>query len=206
MRARAACFWATECGRGCSIKANYQSPTVHLPPALATGNLDRLVWIGPFSGVLPEDVVAKKFLADPASPNARLRLLWLACGQDNSLPTRNEEFVARLKTAGVNPEWHLTSGNHRWPVWRGHLASFPPRIFPPSATPAQKRSTRTRSLRALAKKATPAAKEAPHRPVARHPRPPSAHRPKRVWPGPPPRPSAWRHEGIPPSPWCRHPR
>jgi choline dehydrogenase-like flavoprotein len=42
MQRRAACFWATDCGRGCSIKANYQSTTVHLPPALATGNLDLL--------------------------------------------------------------------------------------------------------------------------------------------------------------------
>jgi choline dehydrogenase-like flavoprotein len=40
MQKRAACFWATDCGRGCSIRANYQSTTVHLPPALATGNLD----------------------------------------------------------------------------------------------------------------------------------------------------------------------
>lgn len=40
MRSRAACFYATPCGRGCSIKANFQSPTVLLPPALATGNLD----------------------------------------------------------------------------------------------------------------------------------------------------------------------
>ena len=40
MAARAACFWATPCGRGCSIKANFQSPTVLLPPALATGNLE----------------------------------------------------------------------------------------------------------------------------------------------------------------------
>jgi choline dehydrogenase-like flavoprotein len=40
MRQRQACFWATPCGRGCSIKANYQSTTVHLPPALATGDLD----------------------------------------------------------------------------------------------------------------------------------------------------------------------
>ena len=39
MRARAACFFATPCGRGCSIGANFQSPTVLLPPALATGNL-----------------------------------------------------------------------------------------------------------------------------------------------------------------------
>ena len=43
MRDRAACFWATPCGRGCSIRATYQSTTVHLPPALATGKLDILV-------------------------------------------------------------------------------------------------------------------------------------------------------------------
>jgi choline dehydrogenase-like flavoprotein len=40
MRERVACFWATPCGRGCQVGANYQSTTVHLPPALATGNLD----------------------------------------------------------------------------------------------------------------------------------------------------------------------
>ncbi|HEX7630523.1 MAG TPA: GMC family oxidoreductase [Lacunisphaera sp.] len=40
MEGRAACFWATACGRGCAIRATYQSTTVHLPPAMATGNLD----------------------------------------------------------------------------------------------------------------------------------------------------------------------
>jgi choline dehydrogenase-like flavoprotein len=40
MRDRQACFWATDCGRGCSIRATYQSTTVHLPPAMSTGNLD----------------------------------------------------------------------------------------------------------------------------------------------------------------------
>jgi len=40
MRNRSACLWATPCGRGCSIRANYQSTTVHLPPALKSGNLD----------------------------------------------------------------------------------------------------------------------------------------------------------------------
>ncbi|HEY5228028.1 MAG TPA: GMC family oxidoreductase, partial [Opitutaceae bacterium] len=43
MQNRAACFWATNCGRGCSIRANYQSTTVHIPPALETGNLDIVV-------------------------------------------------------------------------------------------------------------------------------------------------------------------
>lgn len=40
MSLRAPCFWATHCVRGCSIRANFQSTTVLIPPALATGNLD----------------------------------------------------------------------------------------------------------------------------------------------------------------------
>lgn len=42
MNTRAPCFWATDCHRGCAIRANYDSQTVHLRPALATGNLDIL--------------------------------------------------------------------------------------------------------------------------------------------------------------------
>jgi choline dehydrogenase-like flavoprotein len=54
LNGRAACFYATPCGRGCSIGANFQSTTVLLPPAVATGKLDimtdamvREVMIGP---------------------------------------------------------------------------------------------------------------------------------------------------------------
>lgn len=42
MRTRSPCFWATDCHRGCAIRANYDSQTVHLRPALETGNLDIL--------------------------------------------------------------------------------------------------------------------------------------------------------------------
>jgi choline dehydrogenase-like flavoprotein len=42
MRTRSPCFWATDCHRGCAIRANYDSQTVHLRPALQTGNLDIL--------------------------------------------------------------------------------------------------------------------------------------------------------------------
>lgn len=58
MDARAACFWATPCGRGCSIRANYQSTTVHLPPALATGRLDILT-----DAMVSEVVLNRKGLA-----------------------------------------------------------------------------------------------------------------------------------------------
>ena len=37
---RQACFYATDCGRGCQIKANFQTTTVLLPPARKTGGLE----------------------------------------------------------------------------------------------------------------------------------------------------------------------
>ena len=36
---RPSCLYATDCQRGCSIRANFQSTTVLIPPALATGKL-----------------------------------------------------------------------------------------------------------------------------------------------------------------------
>lgn len=42
LNGRSACFYATPCSRGCSIRATFQSTTVLIPPALATGNLDIL--------------------------------------------------------------------------------------------------------------------------------------------------------------------
>jgi choline dehydrogenase-like flavoprotein len=39
LNGRDACFYASPCDRGCSIKANFQAATVLLPPALKTGNV-----------------------------------------------------------------------------------------------------------------------------------------------------------------------
>jgi len=38
---RSACLYATDCQRGCQVGANFQSTTVLLPPARATGKLDQ---------------------------------------------------------------------------------------------------------------------------------------------------------------------
>ncbi|MHA3774028.1 GMC oxidoreductase [Verrucomicrobiota bacterium sgz303538] len=40
MQGRSACFYATPCGRGCSIGAAFQSTTGLIPQAMGTGNLD----------------------------------------------------------------------------------------------------------------------------------------------------------------------
>jgi len=42
LNGRSQCLYATSCGRGCAIRANFQSTTVLIPPAMDTGNLDIL--------------------------------------------------------------------------------------------------------------------------------------------------------------------
>ena len=95
------------------------------------GNLDRFSWVGSFSGSVPEESAVQSAFTDATATNAQLSLLWIGCGADDSLLKRNEEFVGKLKAAGVTHEWHRTAGAHSWPVWRGYLADFLPRIFQP---------------------------------------------------------------------------
>jgi len=40
LNGRPACHYCAQCGRGCATSSNFSSPTVLLPPALATGNLE----------------------------------------------------------------------------------------------------------------------------------------------------------------------
>lgn len=95
---------------------------------IGLSNLDRFGAIGSFSGV-PDDALAAPALADAAGTNQKLKLLWIACGKDDFLREKNEAFVARLTEAKVKHEWHLTEGGHSWPVWRGYLAEFAPKLF-----------------------------------------------------------------------------
>lgn len=89
MEARAACFWATPCIRGCSIRATYQSNAVHLPPALMTGNLDIVCNALVFEVTLAKDGKADGVLyIDRASGNrhrARARVVVLAASACESV-------------------------------------------------------------------------------------------------------------------------
>jgi enterochelin esterase family protein len=68
-------------------------------------------------------------LENPEETNKRLQLLWIGCGKDDFLLGRNEAFVGQLEESGIEHEWHLTEGNHSWPIWRVYLAEFVPRLF-----------------------------------------------------------------------------
>lgn len=90
---------------------------------------NRFAWVGGFSASVPTGDAVAAALDDAQATNKKLKLLWIACGKDDFLLQRNEAFIATLKDKGLRHEWYLTAGNHSWPIWRGYLADFLPRLF-----------------------------------------------------------------------------
>lgn len=90
---------------------------------------DKLGWIGAFSTAPASPEAAQKLVADPENLNARLKLLWIACGKNDFLLPRHEEFLALLKQKNIPHTGLLTEGDHSWPVWRRYLTNFAPLLF-----------------------------------------------------------------------------
>jgi enterochelin esterase family protein len=92
---------------------------------IGLGHLDRFAWIGAFSsgGVRPD------FAALGPDVNARLRLLWIACGRDDNLFAANQQLDESLTARGVKHIWNPTPGIHSFTVWRRNLAEFVPLLF-----------------------------------------------------------------------------
>jgi len=61
--------------------------------------------------------------------NARLRLLWIACGTEDGLFGPNQKFIAWLKEKGLQPTAIQTPGMHAWMVWRDNLTQFAALLF-----------------------------------------------------------------------------
>jgi enterochelin esterase family protein len=93
-------------------------------------HLDRFAWVGGFSSAIanPETTIASA-LADPAATNAKLRLLWIACGKDDGLVKNAQGLSDVLKAKEIRHELKITDGNHSWPVWRKYLGEFLPLLF-----------------------------------------------------------------------------
>jgi enterochelin esterase-like enzyme len=88
-------------------------------------NLDRFAWIGGFSSAL---FGASASMA-PADAAKKIRLLWVSCGDEDSLLKANESFHLALEKRKVPHVWHLDSGGHTWPVWRNDLYLMSQRLF-----------------------------------------------------------------------------
>ena len=124
------------------VEANYRVKTDPASRAIAglsmgggqsltigLNHLDRFAWVAGFSSAVPSREALAGILNDPAATNEKLKLLWIGVGKDDFLLQRNQEFIATLKEKDIRHEWHLTDGNHSWPVWRLYLADLAPKLF-----------------------------------------------------------------------------
>lgn len=99
--------------------------------SLYTGlnNLDRFAWVASFSAGGLQGDYATNFPRLNDTANDRLKLLWIACGTDDTLIKPNREFRQWLTEKGIRHVDIETPGAHVWPVWRRNLAEFAAKLF-----------------------------------------------------------------------------
>jgi enterochelin esterase-like enzyme len=89
---------------------------------------DQFAWVGGFSSAVHNLDYAQALPSlDPKTAN--LRLLWIACGTEDSLIEPNRNFITYLKTKDMPVTQIETPGFHTWMVWRDNLIHFAPLLF-----------------------------------------------------------------------------
>jgi enterochelin esterase-like enzyme len=88
----------------------------------------QFAWVGGFSSAIHNLDFTKELVSlDPKAAN--LRLLWIACGTEDSLINPNRKLIAFLKTKDMPVTQIETPGFHTWMVWRDNLIHFTPLLF-----------------------------------------------------------------------------
>ena len=91
-------------------------------------HLDLFAWIGGFSSA-PNTKMPEELVPDPAKAAGMLKLLWISCGDKDSLFSVSQRTHTYLKEKNVPHLWHVDSGAHEFAVWKNDLYLFAQRIF-----------------------------------------------------------------------------
>jgi enterochelin esterase-like enzyme len=92
------------------------------------GHLDTFAWVGAFSAA-PNTKAPKELIAEPADAAAKLKLLWVSCGDRDNLIRISQGVHRYCKENEVPHIWHVDSGGHDFSVWKNDLYHFAQKIF-----------------------------------------------------------------------------
>ncbi len=101
------------------------------------GHLDTFSHVGimsaglvgnPASAAAGPDPIAA-LATSPAAAKAQLKLLWIACGVDDTAMAGARSTHEALQKAGIPHVFLETEGAHHWRVWRGYLRDVAPLLF-----------------------------------------------------------------------------
>ncbi len=73
------------------------------------GNLDTFAWVGGFSSA-PNTMPPAQLMPDPVAARQKLKLLWVSCGDQDSLFNISEGVHNYLVEQKVPHVWHVDSG------------------------------------------------------------------------------------------------
>ncbi len=96
------------------------------------GHLDTFAWVGGFSSA-PNTKPAAELVPDPKAAAARLKLLYLSCGNKDGLIRISQGVHAYLKEHQVPHVWHVDEHAHDFQHWKKALHQFAQLLFKPSA-------------------------------------------------------------------------
>src|ERR1035438_9915118 len=99
--------------------------------AIGFRHLDLFSAIGAFSAAIPGDF-EKEFgqkIANAKDVNAKLKVLWLACGKQDTLFERSQKFSDLLDAHQIKHTFRPSEGAHVFKVWRLYLSEFAPLLF-----------------------------------------------------------------------------
>lgn len=92
------------------------------------GHLDTFAWIGAFSSA-PNTRPPAELVADPAAAKAKLKLLYLSCGNKDGLINISQGVHVYLKERDVPHIWNVDDEGHTPKTWASNLYHFAQRIF-----------------------------------------------------------------------------
>jgi enterochelin esterase-like enzyme len=93
------------------------------------GNLDTFAWVGGFSSA-PNTMPPAQLVPDPAAARQKLKLLWVSCGDQDSLFNISEGVHNYLVEQKVPHIWHIdVGGAHTFPVWKNNLYHLSTLLF-----------------------------------------------------------------------------
>jgi enterochelin esterase-like enzyme len=94
------------------------------------GNLDLFAWVGGFSSA-PNTKKPEELIPNPEVAKAKLKLLWISCGDKDGLILFSKRTHDYLKTNNVPHIYYVDHGYHDFKVWKNSLYMFSQLIFKP---------------------------------------------------------------------------
>jgi enterochelin esterase-like enzyme len=93
------------------------------------GNLDAFAWVGGFSSA-PNTMPPAQLVRDASVARQKLKLLWVSCGDQDSLFNISEGVHKYLVEQKVPHIWHIdVGGAHTFPVWKNNLYHLSTLLF-----------------------------------------------------------------------------